>query len=94
MYTRRQLLNSGAYDSADVSRTLYGTTIPNQAYLLKRRLAELKQMPDSSFSSSSTNPGQLFQDFLTMQSDPTALFNATAKMPETPFGNLSAYAYQ
>ena len=90
MYTRRDLLNSGAYDSADVNRTLYGTAVPNQAYLLKRRLAELKQMPDSS----STNPGQLFQDFLTIGGDPTALFNATAKMPETPFGNLSAYAYQ
>lgn len=89
MYTRRDLLNSGAYDSADVSRTLYGTAVPNQAYLLKRRLAELKQMPDSS----STDPGQLFQDFLTMGGNPSALFKATAKMPETPFGNLSAYAY-
>ena len=89
MYTRRDLLNSGAYDSADVSRTLYGTAVPNQAYLLKRRIAELKQMPDSS----STNPSQLFQDFLTMGGNPSALFNATAKMPETPFGNLSAYAY-
>jgi hypothetical protein len=46
-------------------------------------------MPDSS----STNPGQLFQDFLAMRGDPSALFNVTAKMPETPFGNLSAYTY-
>ena len=90
MYTRRTLLESGAYTPAEASTYLYGTKIPNQAYLLKRRLADLKQMPDS--SSSSENPGQLFQDFLTMQNDPTALFNATAKLPTTPFGSMAAYA--
>jgi len=92
MYARRTLLESGAYTPAEASTYLYGTKVPNQVYLLKRRLAELKQMPDS--SSTSDNPGQLFQDFLTMQNDPAALFNATAKMPTTPFGNLAAYASQ
>lgn len=91
MYTRRTLLESGAYTPAETSIALYGSKIPNQAYLLKRRLADLKQMPDSS---STENPSQLFQDFLTMQNDPAALFNATAKMPTTPFGNLAAYASQ
>jgi len=31
----------------------------------------------------------LFQNFLALQSNPDALFEATAKMPNTPFGKLS-----
>jgi hypothetical protein len=34
---------------------------------------------------------ELFQRFLALQSDPEFLFKATAKMPDTPFGNLSQY---
>jgi len=33
----------------------------------------------------------LFQNFLALQSGPEALFRGTAKMPDTPFGNLSQY---
>jgi hypothetical protein len=34
----------------------------------------------------------LFQNFLALQGDPERLFRSTAKMPDTPFGNLSGYA--
>lgn len=34
---------------------------------------------------------ELFQRFLAIQDNPDALFNATVKMPDTPFGNLSQY---
>lgn len=37
------------------------------------------------------NKSELFQRFLALQNDPEALFKATAKMPDTPFGNLSQY---
>jgi len=33
----------------------------------------------------------LFQNFLNLQANPEKLFTATAKMPDTPFGNLSQY---
>lgn len=35
--------------------------------------------------------GDLFQRFLALQSNPEALFTDTARMPNTPFGNLSQY---
>ena len=35
--------------------------------------------------------GDLFQRFLALQDNPEALFTATARMPDTPFGNLSQY---
>ena len=35
--------------------------------------------------------GDLFQRFLALQNNPEALFTATAKMPDTPFGNLGQY---
>jgi hypothetical protein len=35
--------------------------------------------------------GDLFQRFLALQNNPEALFTATARMPDTPFGNLSQY---
>jgi len=35
--------------------------------------------------------GDLFQTFLNLQANPERLFTATAKMPDTPFGNLSQY---
>ena len=35
--------------------------------------------------------GDLFQRFLALQSNPDALFTDTARMPNTPFGNLSQY---
>ena len=37
------------------------------------------------------NRSELFQRFLALQNDPEILFKATAKMPDTPFGNLSQY---
>jgi hypothetical protein len=33
----------------------------------------------------------LFQNFLNLQANPERLFTATAKMPNTPCGNLSQY---
>ena len=35
--------------------------------------------------------GDLFQRFLALQSNPDALFTDTARMPNTPFGNLGQY---
>jgi len=35
--------------------------------------------------------GDLFQRFLALQANPEALFTDTARMPDTPFGNLSQY---
>jgi hypothetical protein len=35
---------------------------------------------------------EMFQKFLIMQNNPEALFQAKAKMPNTPFGNLASYA--
>jgi hypothetical protein len=35
--------------------------------------------------------GDLFQRFLALQSNPEALFTDTARMPNTPFGNLGQY---
>ena len=35
--------------------------------------------------------GDLFQRFLALQANPEALFTDTARMPNTPFGNLSQY---
>jgi hypothetical protein len=35
--------------------------------------------------------GDLFQRFLALQSNPEALFTDTARMPNTPFGNLGSF---
>jgi hypothetical protein len=35
--------------------------------------------------------GDLFQRFLALQLNPEALFTDTARMPNTPFGNLGQY---
>jgi hypothetical protein len=38
-----------------------------------------------------SDTSDLFQTFLNLQANPERLFTATAKMPDTPFGNLSQY---
>jgi hypothetical protein len=65
-----------------VYRGFYGTMSPQQ------RL-DYNQEKKRVFKSATT--GDLFQRFLALQSNPEALFTATAKMPDTPFGNLSQY---
>ena len=70
------------YSPGEVYRGAYGAMNPQQ------RL-DYNQEKKRVFKSDTT--GDLFQRFLALQSNPEALFMATARMPDTPFGNLSQY---
>jgi hypothetical protein len=70
------------YFPGEVYRGAYGPLSPQQ------RL-DYNQEKKRVFKSAPT--GDLFQRFLALQSNPKALFTATARMPDTPFGNLSQY---
>jgi hypothetical protein len=70
------------YSPGEIYRGTYGTMDPQQ------RLA-YNQEKKRVFKSRDT--GDLFQRFLALQSNPEALFTDTARMPNTPFGNLSQY---
>lgn len=48
-------------------------------------------MTGKKFKFKPAESGDLFQRFLALQSNPEALFTSVAKMPDTPFGNLSQY---
>lgn len=68
------------------SRALGGSYTPQQLTQL-RFARNWKFQP----ADEPENKSELFQRFLAIQSDPETLFKATAKMPDTPFGNLSQY---
>jgi hypothetical protein len=70
------------YSPGEVYRGSYGAMTPQQ------RL-DYNQEKKRVFKSDTT--GDLFQRFLALQNNPEALFTATAKMPNTPFGNLGQY---
>lgn len=70
------------YSPGELYRGTYGGMSPQQ------RL-DYNQERKRVFKGS--NPGDLFQRFLALQSNPETLFTDTARMPNTPFGNLSQY---
>ena len=70
------------YSPGEVYRGSYGAMTPQQ------RL-DYNQEKKRVFKSDTT--GDLFQRFLALQNNPEALFTATVKMPNTPFGNLGQY---
>ena len=70
------------YSPGEVYRGSYGAMTPQQ------RL-DYNQEKKRVFKSNTT--GDLFQRFLALQSNPDALFTDTARMPNTPFGNLGQY---
>jgi hypothetical protein len=80
-----EYVDSDAYLPGDISRA--GMTeyrqYPQEVvdYIRKK---QFKFQPKS-------DVGDLFQTFLNLQANPERLFTATAKMPDTPFGNLSQY---
>jgi hypothetical protein len=86
MYTRSEYLDSLSPSAA--SEYAYGNVVPDPAYILKRRISLLDKMKDNTTGAPKS---ELFQRFLIMQNDPEALFKAKAKMPDTPFGNLSQF---
>jgi hypothetical protein len=77
-----------AYAPSVASEYTYGNVVPNPLYTLKRRVASLDKMKDDTTGAPKS---ELFQRFLILQQDPEALFKAKAKMPNTPFGNLSQF---
>jgi hypothetical protein len=53
--------------------------------------SKVDYMTGKKFKFKPKESGDLFQRFLALQADPEALFTETARMPNTPFGNLSQY---
>ena len=53
--------------------------------------SKVDYMKDKKFKFKPAESGDLFQRFLALQSNPETLFTSVAKMPDTPFGNLSQY---
>jgi hypothetical protein len=86
MYTRSEFLDS--YAPSESSQLAYGNIVPDPTYTLKRRIALLDKMKDDTTGAPKSD---LFQKFLIMQGDPEVLFRAKAKLPNTPFGNLSQF---
>jgi hypothetical protein len=70
------------YTPGEIYRGVYGGMTPQQRLAIKQEKRRVFKSQD---------PGDLFQRFLALQSNPEALFTATARMPDTPFGNLSQY---
>lgn len=56
-----------------------------------RTKKKFKFNPSSNVGDPVLDAGESFQTFMALQGDPQRLFNATAKMPQTPFGSLSEY---
>jgi hypothetical protein len=77
-----------AYSPGEVSEYTYGSIVPNPGYNIKRRIAMLDKMKDDTTGAPQS---EMFQRFLILQNNPEALFQAKAKMPNTPFGNLASY---
>jgi hypothetical protein len=86
MLSRSAYLDS--YTPSEASEYTYGNVVPNPTYTLKRRIALLDKMKDDTAEAPKS---EMFQRFLILQSNPEALFQAKAKMPNTPFGNLSQF---
>jgi len=80
-----------AYSPSVANEYTYGNIVPNPLLVLKRRIATLDKMKDNTIGAPKS---ESFQRFLILQSDPDALFRSKAKMPDTPFGNLAAFAPQ
>jgi hypothetical protein len=53
--------------------------------------SKVDYMTGKKFKFKPKEAGDLFQRFLALQSNPDALFTDTARMPNTPFGNLGQY---
>ena len=70
------------YSPGEVYRGAYGAMNPQQ------RL-DYNQEKKRVYKSDTT--GDLCHPLLAIQSNPETLFRAAAKMPDTPFGNLSQY---
>ena len=70
------------YSPGEVYRGAYGSMSPQQ---------RLNYNQEKKFIFKSDTTGDLFQRFLALQSNPETLFTSVAKMPDTPFGNLSQY---
>lgn len=68
-------------------RKALGTSYTPQQLTQLRAARRRKFQP----AGESEERSELFQRFLALQSDPEFLFKATAKMPDTPLGNLSQY---
>ena len=69
----------------EVYRAKYGEGI------LFNPQGKVDYMTNKKFKFKPKETGDLFQRFLALQSNPEALFTDTARMPNTPFGNLSQY---
>ena len=89
MWERSSYLDS--YAPSEASAIAYGNVVPNPAYTLKRRIALLDKMKDDTTGAPQS---QMFQKFLILQDNPEALVQAKAKMPKTPFGNLTQFITQ
>lgn len=70
------------YSPGEVYRGAYGSMSPQQ---------RLNYNQEKKFVFKSNTTSDLFQRFLALQSNPEALFTDAARMPNTPFGNLSQY---
>ena len=81
MLPRSAYLDS--YSPSEASELVYNNVVPNPVGVLRRRMQLLDKMKDDTTGAPKSD---LFQKFLIM---PEALFQAKAKMPNTPFGNLS-----
>jgi hypothetical protein len=92
MTSRSDFLDAG-YLPSEISNSpsQYGNIVPTPAYLIARRIAELRKMKDTTTDLAKS---ELFQRFLSLQQNPEALFNASAPMPTTPFGSMSDFAAQ
>lgn len=70
------------YSPGEVYRGTYGAMSPQQRLDYNQEKKRVFKV---------ANPGDLFQRFLALQSNPEALFTDTARMPNTPFGNLGSF---
>ena len=86
MFSRSDYLD--AYSPSVANEYTYGNIVPNPVYTIKRKIALLDKMKDDTTGAPKS---EMFQRFLILQENPEALFQAKAKMPNTPFGNLSQF---
>jgi hypothetical protein len=70
------------YTPGELYRGVYGGMTPQQRLAIAQERKRVFKSQDD---------GDLFQRFLALQSNPEVLFTDTARMPNTPFGNLASY---
>jgi len=70
------------YTPGEIYRGAYGGMTPQQRLNIAQEKKRVFKSQDD---------GDLFQRFLALQENPEALFTATARMPDTPLGNLGQY---